>query len=249
MTLRRYFTVVLLSGFLSGLAAQTPESVAGSEQRLLIDSTPAGAFVEINGAYHFVGRTPFVLPRPIQGEYLFKAKVEGYETSNSRVDVSRSGVNKITIKLSKRTRPKAAVRSIFLPGWGQFYGQGPVKGMLTVLGQAALGAATIVAAVDYENKKDDYERALSSFNRIRFNLEDANAALQAVNRKLSNARDAQDLRNAMLAATAGFWFLNVLDSILFFSKDRPAVHFQKQTPLILGGVSDDKIIFSMNIKL
>jgi|GEM_PF-1810523 len=218
-------------------------------RRLLIDSTPSGAFVEISGAYHFVGRTPFVLPDMIKGRYSVKARQDGYETLNTHVDIARVGVKKITIKLSRRTRGKAAYRSLFLPGWGQFYGQSKFKGFLTTIGQVALGTITVFAAIDYDNEKDDYKSALADFNRRRFNLEDAETALQSVNNQLDDARDARDFRNAMLAATFSYWFLNVIDSIFLFSKGKTARSSPPQTPLILGEVGSGKVMLSMNINL
>lgn len=199
----------------SGLYAQS--DVANNAETLKIYSLPRGAYVEVNGSYSFIGRTPFVIPVRLVGKYRIKASMAGYETYKATVNLSSRRASKITLKLSPRTRFKSSYRSFLLPGWGQMYGQSTFKGFLVGITQATLGVITLFAIDDYQAEKDDYEFALSNFEQVKTNLGEAEAAFLIVQKEFGDLNDAKDFRDAMVLATAGFWLYNVVDAIFFFS--------------------------------
>ncbi len=225
-------------------------SVESLPHGLVVNSAPQGAYVELTGAYTFIGRTPFTVPHELHGKYRVKATKDGYESVSSSVNIARSGASKISIRLSRKNRGKSAIRSLILPGWGQFYGQNKFKGWFMTLSQATLSGAAVYSAIKFDDKRDEYERALMDFNRVRFDLDQAQASLEDIQRKLGDARDARDLRNAFIYVSAGFWVYNFLDSIIFFSKNKTRVNkLIRQTPLFSGGLDEDGFMISMNIGL
>ena len=101
-----------------------------------IQSSPLGATVKLNGLYSIVGRTPFLVPYPLEGRYKIKATKEGYESETSHVNFFGNSESSIFIKLKPRTRIKAAMRSLLFPGWGQLYSGDKFRGVV-------LGAVSI----------------------------------------------------------------------------------------------------------
>ena len=228
--------------------AQSKDAETNSSGKLIIDSIPRGAFVEVSGSYSFVGRTPFVVPQKLYGEYKITGRMDGYESISSTISLARRGASQITLRLRPKTRLKAGYRSLLLPGWGQFYGQGNYKGAFVGLSQVSLGIAALVAEGKYQHAKDDYELAVSNFNSVRNDLEKAEAALVVVQREYDAAKDVQGLRNALVYVTVGFWAYTFLDSIIFFSSGRkPSNQTNWQRPYISGQVTPDAVLLSMQV--
>lgn len=177
-----------------------------------INSTPSGAIVHLKGLYSIVGRTPFVVPYPIEGHYKIKAVKEGYESETTYIDILGDKESQILIRLSPKSRFKSAVRSLAFPGWGQIYSGDKVRGVIISTIQIALGIRTLFAINDYNDSKDALNRALAQFERNKD--EDS---FQNVQEKLIQAQNDFDFRKTMFIVTAGFWIYNVIDSIVFFS--------------------------------
>jgi len=210
---------------------------------VVVDSKPSGAMVRLRGLYNFTGRTPFVVPYPIHGKYKIKATKEGYESVKRNVDFVGSSESNLFIKLSPKTRFKAACRSSFVPGWGQLYGGNNVRGIIITTFQIALGVGTLVAIHDYNNAHDDFERALDNFN-----MNMSSGAYREFQNELKNTEKAYNFRNTMLITTFGFWAYNILDSIIFFSENASQIEF-KIAPLITKTLNDKNVMVSWKIKL
>ncbi|MFQ5639890.1 MAG: DUF5683 domain-containing protein [bacterium] len=196
------------------ITAQDNDSAHGvrTNELIVVDSKPTGAIVQLKGLYHFTGRTPFIVPYSVRGYYKIKTTKEGYESVTTDVHFVGGKEKSLLIKLSPRTRFKAAYRSLFFPGWGQVYGGHKVRGVLINTLQIALGIRTLIAVNDYYREQDDFERAQDRFDR---NMTEA--SFQDLQNELEDAEDAYNLRNTMLIITASFWAYNILDSIIFFS--------------------------------
>ncbi|MFQ5650654.1 MAG: PEGA domain-containing protein [bacterium] len=219
-----------------------------STGKLVVDSIPRGAYVEVSGSYSFVGRTPFVIPQKLYGKYKVTGRMDGYETISSTITLARRGASQITLRLNKKTRLKAGYRSLLLPGWGQFYGQGKFKGAFSGLTQLTLVAVTLVAESNYQNAKEEYELALDHFNRVRHNLDEAEPAFTIVQRRFDHAKDVQGFRNALFYVTAGFWVYTFLDSMVFFSTGKKPSHKSIwQKPYISGQINHNRVLLSMRV--
>ena len=187
-----------------------------------VESKPNGAIVQINGLYSFVGRTPFVVPYPLEGRYKIKATLDGYESETSLVDFIGNEKSNILIKLDPKMRLKAGIRSLAFPGWGQFYSGDKIRGAIISATQTALGIGTAFAVHNYNNSKDDLDRAVEIFNR---NMDEA--SFQDVQNKLIEAQKDYDFRKTMVIITTGFWVYNILDSIIFFTDKGSNIEVKK----------------------
>lgn len=220
-----------------------------NEYKLVIDSAPRDAYVEISGKYSFVGRTPFTLPYKLYGKYTITAKKDGYETYSAKINLTQRGANLITLRLDKKTKFRASYRSFFLPSWGQFYGQGKLKGFFVGFTQVSLAVSTLLVLDKYDQRKKEYNLALDNFKQISFNFEEADLAFRQVEKKYKTAKDLQDLRNIIVSATVGFWVYNILDSVIFFSshKKRNGTSVWHR-PKLSGQVLRDQVWVSMNFR-
>jgi len=245
----RVCLAVLFSLTISFSGASFAQNTQASH-RLIIDSVPRGALVEISGRYSFIGKTPFVVPYKLVGDYKIAAHKDGYENVNANVRLVARGANQITLRLSPKTALKASFRSLFLPGWGQFYGQGVGKGLTVSLTQAGLLLATYFVHDTYLNQKNQFEASLAEYERVRSDFERASPQFLITQKEFKEADEAHNVRNVMLWVSAGFWFYNFLDSIIFFSDGRPKTDKRiRLTPYFTRGDRTNKFMISLNVGL
>ncbi len=99
--------------------------------------------------------------------------------------------------ISADLRPHAAWRSAVLPGWGQFYKGQKTRGIL--LGGAFWGslAATTVAVLKENDRKDKYEAATDPTE---------------ISRRFDTYNTWFKTRRVLTVATVGLWLINVVDA-------------------------------------
>lgn len=211
-----------------------------------IQSSPLGATVQLSGLYSIVGRTPFLVPYPLEGRYKIKATKEGYESETSHINFFGNSESSIFIKLKPRTRIKAAMRSLVFPGWGQLYSGGKVRG--AILGAASIGLIgwTLFAHNDYNTSQNAFDRALENFNKQEIKSEESS---RNVDNKLAEAQDDYDFRKTMLLVTASFWAYNLIDSFIFFSSPAGRIEIKANPFPSASNVNNNKIELSLRIGL
>lgn len=209
-----------------------------------IQSSPSGATVQLKGLYSIVGRTPFLVPYPLEGRYKVKATKEGYQSETSHVNFFGNSESSIFIKLKPRTRIKAAMRSLVFPGWGQLYSGDKVRG--AILGAASIGLIgwTLFAHNDYNSSQNALDRAVENFNR---NMDEE--SFQNLQTKLGKAQDDYDFRKTLLLVTASFWAYNIMDSLIFFSSPDGGIEIKANPFPSASNVSNNKIELSLKIGL
>ena len=192
-------------------------SIATAQQadEIIITTRPAGATVYLTGDYDLVANTPVRLPIDVAGRYKARITRPGYETWKGELTFVPGSANDFEIKLSMKTRFKAAFRSAFLPGWGQVYAGQQTKGML--FSSAAIIAASTILYTDriYGNKSRDYNVALADFSAAS-SIEDKNRLKLILSEKQREAYDAETDRNMAIAIGAAGWALSVIDVLVFF---------------------------------
>ena len=210
-----------------------------------IQSSPLGATVQLNGLYSIVGRTPFLVPYPLEGRYKIKATKEGYESETSHVNFFGNSESSIFIKLKPRTRIKAAMRSLIFPGWGQLYSGDKVRG--AILGAASIGliAWTLFAHNDYNTSQNAYDRTVENLDPNADDFE----SFQNRQTKLAAAQDDYDFRKTMLLVTASFWAYNIIDSLIFFSSHGGRIEIKANPLPSANNVINNKIELSLKIGL
>jgi hypothetical protein len=93
----------------------------------------------------------------------------------------------------------AAVRSAFVPGWGQFISGGRVKGVVSAVGVYGLIAAGLFVHQDYLSEYDRYSNAATN------NLPVADEYYDVANQRYKLSR-------GLIFAAVGVWAYSVIDS-------------------------------------
>jgi hypothetical protein len=193
----------------------TAPLLAQSGAVLEVNSDPPGTTISLDGEFKLAGVTPTVFSQPLTGKYELKATREGYETYKTNLYLTGGTPLKVNIKLAPKTRFKAFIRSLVIPGWGQFYADEKTRGVLFSMATLASGVVTLIAEEDFRDKRDAYDEVMERFNEER-SIERKKAMEQEVNSAREKAYDAETFRNVSLGVLVGVWAYNVLDAMIFF---------------------------------
>lgn len=179
---------------------------------------PKGTVVYLQGEYGLAGRAPFVIMQPLDGTYRLEAKRKGFETY-SAIHEFRSGASqRIAIELTEKTRGRALVRSMFIPGWGQRYSEQKFKGWtITVLAAGSLAYLTSTE-IRYQNAVDGFDHAVQVFRDNQNNAELRDVLLANVNDAQSRLDSRFNDRRRALIISSSIYIYNILDALLFFPK-------------------------------
>lgn len=184
-----------------------------------VNTDPPGALVTLSGAATLSGLSPVFFSQGIPGIYDLKVSRRGYESYHSKLVISANQSSVFSVRLKAKTRIKAAIRSMFWPGWGQFYSGHSRKGLILSGLTLAAGAAVVIAEVNYQTKRDAFDVVNESYQRARsagsyedlLELQPQLAVVQA------DAYDAETYRLLALGSAVTVWSIGVLDALLFSS--------------------------------
>ena len=209
-------TVLLISlTTLFGLPVFTFAQESGSSF-VTINSRPSGAVVHLEGEYQFIGRTPFVVPYTVVGQYDIKASKLGFQKLQRTVTFSGNVPSEVQLSLVPKTRLKSVGRSLLVPGWGQFYSDRKTVGVV----YSTLTALSVISLVktyqDYLIASRDYENALGKVQLGGFSYADRLGLYEDVDSEWKNLQQKEDKLYANIAIVAGVWVLNIIDSFFFF---------------------------------
>jgi hypothetical protein len=206
--------VALCVGMMLTLAGAASAQTA-ADATVTVTSNPSGATVTLAGDMTVAGVTPATFTQRLAGFFRITAYREGYETYNSSILLSGRDATSLDIKLKPKTRVKAALRSIVIPGWGQRYYGAKGKGTL-MFASALVGAATAgFMHLHFDSKRDDYLDFLARYNAER-SVPVKQGMLNELYERQKDAYDAERARNVVGAIAAGIWVYSVLDAMLFF---------------------------------
>lgn len=179
-------------------------------------TNPPGATAYLHGEYDLVVNTPANLPSDLSGKYRVKITRPGYESWSGELSFMPGSPNSVNINLSKKTRFKAGLRSLFIPGWGQHYSGNSARGAAFTVGTIAAAGVLLYADKRYRDRRDTYKRAYQNY--LNAPSIDERTRLFAV---YSTARDAASRaetdRRRIFYAGVGIWVYNIFDSMIFFS--------------------------------
>lgn len=193
--------------------AQPPTGTtsSGSTPSLIVISDPPGATVILDGPMQLIGQTPWTLTRNISGLYQVTVRRPGYESWNGEVVVGAG--NTLSVKLTKRSRTRAVLRSLFVPGWGQAYAGEPTKGKL-FFGVEVLALSGLVWTNElYQDDVDDFDEAARRY-RNATHLEDLPDLRSALDRAGREADRSYDRRRILTTAAVGVYALSILDALV-----------------------------------
>jgi hypothetical protein len=218
MTLKRILAACFLCFILHVSVAAQPEAAKGLDVR----SYPQGAQVTLTGEVMVSGITPATFNHTLVGDYKLELRKYGYETYRTHVTLDPAKLTEINVRLSPKTRFKAAARSFIIPGWGQRYTDQKSKGLLFTALAVGSVAAYLIADHDFDDKREvlndrlrQYDRAYrsGSYDEVVRSYDELDAAQ-------GEAYDAENTRRITIGAVVGVWCLNLVDALFFFPEER-----------------------------
>ncbi len=187
-----------------------------------VRSTPEGARVIISGDVVVSGITPARFRHLLIGDYKVVLRKYGYESYSTRVVLDPTKQMEIDIRLAPKTRLKAAVRSLFIPGWGQKYTDQRAKGY--IFGALTIGSvlAYLVADDEFDYRYDLFLEQRSLFDSLldQGNIEDLRRAKLELDKTQEDAYDAENVRRATIVTAIAIWGINLLDILFFYPEQR-----------------------------
>ena len=195
---------------------------SGASQ-LTITTNPPGAEVVLKGDMELSAVSPASFTYPLMGEYRLVIRKQGFETYKTQILVNPQTPQQVSIDLSPRTAFKATVRSMLVPGWGQFYSGRKTRG--AILGSLFAGALIVYLNInsDFHDKDDLFGRRLSEYDAAvaqGLSYDVLRGRYLAMMSAHNAAYDAEDNRRVAIATVAGVWGLSVLDALLFSPGER-----------------------------
>lgn len=242
------FKELLISGLLSLAAVLAlTGSLSAQEANTIINSDPPGAAITLDGEYKISATTPCRFPETIVGKFTLRAMMPGYENWSGEIMIIPGQENHFTFGLSPKTRLKAGLRSLFMPGWGQYYAGNKTRAFVVNITTLGFGVGTLLADHKFRNKQNDYEQAQMDLDNAT-SYEEIARLRQLVIDKNREAYDAETLRNTFLYATAGLWAYNLLDAIIFFPDHKLYFH-QESMPIKEAHIEPEIDLDKVSLKL
>ncbi len=220
MLKRTLTTLIWLS--LLPLCAYAQQATGGG---LSVKSSPAGSEVTVSGDAILSGVTPTTFQQYLTGTYQVTVRHHGFESYSTQVTLDPTKLQSLDVTLSPKTRIKAAARSLFIPGWGQMYGEQKTKGTLYCLLAAGAVGAFIVADHDFQQKNNRFKQLVSAYDSsfaAGASYQQLQSAQSALQTDQSKAYKAENVRRATIGVAIGVWSLSVLDALLFFPEEHGA---------------------------
>jgi hypothetical protein len=210
--LKPLFMIAVLISIASLASAQDQNN---SSPVFLINTNPGGATVYLNGEHSLIANTPAQLPSNLSGRYRTKIIRAGYESWKGELTFVPGTSNNFNIELKRKTRLKAGLRSLLLPGWGQFYSGNTGRGSIMTLSIVLEAGGLYMADQRYQDKRADYDIASQNY---------ANATSIEERLRLKTVKDsrqrlaykAESNRRNIFYIGIGMWAYNFLDAVIFF---------------------------------
>jgi len=160
-------------------------TVYSQETGTIISSDPPGASITLEGEYNLSATTPCRLPDNVNGKFELKANMSGYESWSGDLIILPGQDNHFSFSLAPKTRAKAALRSLFLPGWGQYYAGLKEKAIILNISTIGFAIGTVLADNDFRRKREEYfTRLLKKLSEEE--IKDIIKGLEILNRALTN---------------------------------------------------------------
>ncbi len=193
----------------STASAQTMGETGG----LVITTSPPGAVVELAGDYVLSGVTPWRLHRGLEGVYELRASKIGYEIARARTVLSATRVDSIHVRLTRKTKAGAGLRSAVVPGWGQFYGDQPGKGTLFFVAGAVAVGGFLWADANRSDAEDEYAAARGVYSEAE-QIEEIEDAYDEVLRTFDEFDEWHTRRKYWIYAAGAVWAASILDALV-----------------------------------
>ena len=218
MTIKGRLTLVFVCLALP-LIASAQTSMTGD---ITIRSDPQGSLIELRGDATVSGVTPARFRHLLIGVYDLTLKKRGYETYQTKIDIDPARQMEVDVRLSPKTRFKTAVRSLFIPGWGQRYADKTGKGWAFTFLALSAGAVVYLTEDEFDFRMDEFRKIEQEYDSLAVvgNLDDLRRVKPFLDAAQAKAYDAENERRIAIGVAVGIWALNVIDALFFFPEER-----------------------------
>ena len=212
------------------------------ETGTVINSNPPGAAISLEGDYTINATTPCRLPDNLNGMYKLRASMPGYESWSGDIMIAPGKNNYFSFSLASKNRYKAALRSLFFPGWGQYYAGQRTRAYILNAATLCFGIFAVKADSDFRKKRDEYFRAQVDLANATFYEDVAQLRSVQLDRQRA-AYDAETTRNTLIGVAVGMYVYNILDAIVFFPEKKLIYQgiLPKELPKVEAGFNGEEI--------
>jgi hypothetical protein len=209
--MKRTISLIVLLIFL-------PVSFAIAQQKdtnISLTTNPTGAVIYLYGEYNLVVSSPASLPSNLSGNYKLRVIRSGYEPWRGELTFIPGTTNDVNIKLVRKTRFRAGLRSLLVPGWGQYYSGNTLRGGMFTLGVIGSAVGLYFADKKYQDKRSLFDIAAQQYYDA--GSIDARLRLKGVMDSAQRiAYKAETDRRAIFLVGVGLWTYNIIDALIFF---------------------------------
>jgi hypothetical protein len=215
MKLNRRTSFVLVSLALMFAGKQASAQNASGQPFVTILSETDGTMVRLEGAFTFIGKTPFTVSQNLAGPYKLIAMKRGYETQKIAVEFERNAGRQITVGLQPLSPGKAMFSSLLLPGAGQRYKGANQKGLAFTALALGAGARAYLKHGQFRDDRDAAANAGKKYLQISATeAAEQKLALEQWQKAQREADDSFKSRRRALMLTGAVWTINVLDALI-----------------------------------
>lgn len=128
--------------------------------------------------------------------------------------------------------------SILVPGWGQVQSGHYGRGALFLSAELVSLTALLITDIQYDRAVEQYDRAKALYLSAS-NIGDAVAEYERMHSNWDSAEELNGYRKTALYAAVGVWAVNILDMILFDTKEEAplALELRREGFLVTASLS------------
>ena len=141
-------------------------------------------------------------------------EISGLKAPDGLIAKRKSGVVAVSaVAVKQKTRIGAMMRSMFIPGAGQFYSERKLWGYTWLLSEIAIGGGIYVFGTEYLTAYDEYNNAIDLYNGAE-NVEDIEMYKDEAQMHHETMDNAATQAETLAYAAAGIWAANVIHALI-----------------------------------
>lgn len=165
-----------------------------------------------------LGRTPLARKIIQVGSHSIRIRKSGFEDYKEKIWVEKGKPVNLTYVLEPKTKTRAVLKSLIIPGRGQWYAEHQVKGTFLFLFQTTALAGTAWSTYSYLMALDDYDDAKTAYNNAVTPTDIENTRNKMVDTH-DKAKSLHTLHIATIGMAAGVYLWNAFVIMLTNPRD------------------------------
>ncbi len=150
----------------------------------------------------------------LPGEYYIQAHRIGYEPFKAKAQIAPSKATSLAIQMTPKTRFRAALRSLVLPGWGQYYSDKHSRKMLFAFSEIVALSGVLTNHLLYESKLNEFHEALRDYQQA-FDITTIETARRRIESSHKSLTHYHKLRSQWTTASIIIWAFNIAEASIF----------------------------------